>query len=139
MPYRYDFVQGSQIIVVKWTDVLTAEGFIEFLRDLAANSDFRSNLNRLYDFRSATIALTSTGLLSIKTEVHKLDKEHGARCVAFLVHQDLAFGMLRMFTTIGDELKADMRVFRDEAEAKAWIGLPVEFKLPWDEPCSSDC
>ena len=130
MPYRYNFLPEHHIIVVRWTGDLTAEGIIEFLRDLVAHPDFRPNLNRLYDFSNANVELTVTGLRAIGTEIQNLDEAHGDRRVAFLVHQDLAYGMMRMFTAIGENLKADMKVFRDEAEARAWIGLPVELELP---------
>ena len=132
MSYHCDFLPESQTIVVRWNDVLTAESFIDFLSVLVAHPDFRSNMNRLYDFRSATIELTTTGLRSIKSEIQDLDEAHGDRRVAFLVHRDLAYGMMRMFTAIAENLRAEMGVFRDEAEAKAWIGLPVELELPLD-------
>ena len=59
-----------------------------------------------------------------------MDETHGDRRIAFLVDNDFAFGMVRMFTAIGDDLKADMQVFRVEVDAKAWIGLAADFKLP---------
>ena len=136
MSYHCDFLPESQTIVVRWNDVLTAESFIDFLSVLVAHPDFRSNMNRLYDFRSATIELTTTGLRSIKSEIQDLDEAHGDRRVAFLVHRDLAYGMMRMFTAIAALLSVIPTWFKFKVpdEAVEPPGMDASEAVPSGDP-----
>jgi hypothetical protein len=42
---------------------------------------------------------------------------------AFVASSDVQFGLSRMFQILSDESPAEVRVFRDLAEARRWLGL----------------
>ena len=65
------------------------------------------------DFRMSTLDLTANELRRVAQSFLKADDVHGPRRVSVLVNQDLAFGLARMFTTLGAELSVDFMVTMD--------------------------
>lgn len=53
---------------------------------------------------------------------YRIDTERGL----VLTTADFAFGTARMYQTMTDEQPAHVQVFRDMAEARAWLGLPPD-------------
>ena len=128
--YRIEIFDDENVAVVTWTGDLTPSNFGAFYRVLAAYPGFRENLNRLYDFRGTSLNLSLDDFRSIFQNLRRSDDRHGDRKVAFLVRRDLHFGLMRMFMSVAEPLRADMGVFRDAGKAKAWLGLPAVFRLP---------
>ena len=65
-------------------------------------------------------------------EIRDRDGLHGKRRVAFVVDDDVSYGVLRM--AVGHSVLAqfELRVVRDQDEAKEWIGLSTDYVLPAD-------
>ena len=60
----------------------------------------------------------------------QFDQQHAdaldGHLLALLVPSDLVFGMGRMYEQRGADVSPSVRVFRDEAEARAWLGLNTD-------------
>jgi len=54
-------------------------------------------------------------------EIRKQHPERGQARIAFVLDDDLAFGMMRMYEALSVRLTQQMYVFRDYAKAQAWL------------------
>ena len=68
----------------------------------------------------------------VSTWLQQQESRHAARKVAFIVADDLTFGVLRQFVVSAARLKADYTVVRDPEAAKAWVGVDPDRVLPFD-------
>ncbi len=132
MPYSYEFVEPATCVVVTWQGKLSVDEFLVFYAELGRHEDFRPELNRLYDWRDAIIDLSTNELRTISSGIGRDDESHGPRKVAMLLHNDLDFGIMRIFSALADRLAAVLLVTRDSAKAKSWVGLMPDHMLPHD-------
>jgi hypothetical protein len=76
--------------------------------------------------------ITEAELLELDTaDVHRFGERLRAEAERYAGHQlaivartDLQFGLARLFEAVCDTLDVAIMVFRSEAEARAWLGLP---------------
>ncbi|MBN2310167.1 MAG: STAS/SEC14 domain-containing protein [Candidatus Hydrogenedentes bacterium] len=80
--------------------------------------------NDLWDLRGTvmTRAIDSDSLsLIVEFISAEFPAESHHRKTALVVDTDLAFGIARMFQMLGDELPFEVEIFKDAAEAVAWL------------------
>ena len=102
-----------------------AEGLVTF-RDVRAHLDQERHdqglaLREMIDARGATLALDPLHVRQLVSVLRDLARSHPLGPTAVLVGSDYAFGMLRMLETLVEDVCA-IRPFRDEAEAREWLG-----------------
>jgi len=100
--------------------VLTDEDCFGHVRTLSTDPDFKPSMDQLADLTHVTeVRLTASG-------IHRMADRNpfgeGSRR-AFVVTDDVAFGMARMYQILTSDHAHDLTVFRDLAEARAWLGL----------------
>lgn len=94
------------------------ETFQATVRDPA----FRSGMRVLWDLREATLtSLDEAGIRSLLELNSRYQEERGAGRSAIVVSRDVDYGIARMFQTYAEDLPWETRVYRDHAEAVAWI------------------
>ena len=132
MTYTYEFLSEAGCFVVTCSGRVSAQDMLELVVALESHPEFRPGLNRLVDFRSATMFLSAEQVAAISREIRDRDGLHGKRRVAFVVDDDVSYGVLRM--AVGHSVLAqfELRVVRDQDEAKEWIGLSTDYVLPAD-------
>ncbi len=92
------------------------------LNDLWTAPDYEFTHNELYDYSLADFThLKAAGLRKIAHLRERLNTAKLQLPTAMLVSVDFHYGMLRMATTLNEELNSNMRVFRDRDDAVAWV------------------
>ncbi len=126
-----DFFIDTQLGIVfsKATGVLGWAEAADHMARLRSHPDFRPEFNQLFDFRPVSSVTLS------HAEVRRLAKPtiFGARSLrAFVVANDLDYGLARMFATYRDlEGETGIVIFRVMQEALTWLSLTAEPDPSW--------
>ena len=79
----------------------------------------------LLDARGAGILLTPAEIRQVVAFLRKLGEEHLLGPTAVVVSNDTAFGLVRMFEVLLEDV-CEVRPFREEGEAREWLAaLPT--------------
>ncbi len=123
LAYRIDVARG--VVFTYGSGVLTDEDVLGFKNRLAKDPDFRPDMVELSDIRDVVeLRVTPAGIARMLDADRREERTRGAR-LAILASDDLAYGMARMYAQRATIQEEDPRVgiFRNEAEARAWLGL----------------
>jgi len=127
--------------IVKYNDQIIEIGLVgqivgsELVSQLAEVLDIEArepfSPNRIVDLREAdTSELRFNDIFAI-AERRRHEKLKNSIRSAFVVNTNVQYGIARTFQTINDNPQIKIRVFRDEAEARAWLTEdPGEARLP---------
>jgi len=118
--YRWN--EALQLITIEASGVLTGAEVVEMREEMNADPRLGFGLRELVDVRNVTELRVTSADIDLFLS---MDEEYGervtSRTVAILATADSTFGMARMY-----ELRSGrddrVSVFRDEAEARAWLG-----------------
>lgn len=104
----------------------------EVRQEVEASLDFRPGLNRLWDERDCVIDVTADELGQLAERWASSDHLHGPRKLAYLIRRDVAWGFNRVFEARREQpgVEVSFELFTDYAEAKAWLGLPMNLPDP---------
>jgi hypothetical protein len=99
------------------------DSLLASLRRLWTDPGYEPSLPELYDFRGVHAGdVTSRGVRAVAELNEELHPHAPPVRVAFVVDHDLGFGLLRMYQPYVHDGRGDnIRVFRDEAQALAWV------------------
>jgi hypothetical protein len=111
-------VQIDGLIRIKCSGTATLQDALEGMRAISPEGTFEADL-RLWDFRGCDITLSSDELREVGEVGQTLDRRTSR--VAVLVDSDLNFGLMRVHEVHRESERTGFRVFRDEAEALAWL------------------
>ena len=120
MPIDYHINIQEGVVYTTGSGVVTPDDLRAVRARLAADADFSPNLRQIIDLR------TMTGIGFTSQEVRELaaDDSFGPDSRrAILAGKDLDFGMARMYAAGTGKIHENFRVFRDEDEARDWIGI----------------
>ena len=109
---------------IVWTTVtgeLTLAEIRADMAQLAANPAYRPDLPGLVDMRGVTKFLTAEETAQLAEQLKSSPKVVNRARRALLVGSELSFGMYRMFEALMSGGTVEYFVFRDEAEARAWV------------------
>jgi hypothetical protein len=127
MPIHYRIDRKHDVIFVVGEGDLALADVAAYCRGVVEEPDYRPGLNELVDFRGVTYESVSSADLRKLREVNRaLSDKVGSSRLAYVVSDDLGFGLGRMFMALSDDSKIEHRVFRELAEARKWLGLPYE-------------
>ena len=120
MPVSYRIDRERRIVFTEASGVLTDSDVIEFQRRLRDDPEFEPDFRQLADCRAIDeIGMTREGV----EEASSRSPFSQGSLRAIIVGSDVAFGMARMFENLRHEARDEIRVFREEEEARRWLGL----------------
>lgn len=120
MPTHYEIDCTNRLILSFATGTLTDDEMDAHRKRLAADPDFDPEYRQLADFRGVTrLEITTARLREFAAD--NPWKKRTRR--AFVCGSNEVFGMSRMFQLLTDGASAEVGVFRDLEEARAWLGL----------------
>jgi len=127
MPIRYRIDRERGVVFVAGEGAVDFADLEAYCRGVVEDPDYRPGLHELADFRKVDDWSVPTEDLHKLRDVNQdvADKVGSSR-LAYVMPNDFGFGIGRMFMAISGESKVEHRVFRDMAEARAWLGLPSE-------------
>jgi len=110
----------------QWESFSLNEEF-EFLQMIAEDADATRGAPLLIDYRQLTISdISRDNLDDISVRMSGLIDKLRSHRIALLARSDLQFGLGRQFQMIAEQrVPAPIEVFRDEAEAVAWLREPL--------------
>ena len=124
MPISYRIDRQLRIIFTTAHGILTDDELLAHKHRLMRDPNFEAGMVELSDIRGVDqLAVTSEGVRRF-VEQDRLDADRlGTYKLAIVAHQDVVFGMARMYETLTGENRPAVAVFRNMGEAKAWLAI----------------
>lgn len=122
MPFSTHYDTVARILLVRVEGTVEAALFDTAMRTITTATEYPANVDTIWDFRGADFSRLSTdgmrNLLAIRAQYVA---RAGSR-TAFLVHDEVAYGMSRMFQLLADgTIPQDLSVHRQLDDAQAWV------------------
>ena len=118
----YHVSLDGRILLIQFSGTLTREDLESFGKELLALEQHGTNTpNRLTDFRQITTAAVGYAEIAPLAELSRTRPlAHDIRS-AMLVQEPVQMGLARMFQILNEHPRVTMRIFEDEASARAWL------------------
>ena len=120
--YRIDTERG--VVFTNAVGPFTDADATDHQRRLASDPAFRPDLDQLSDYSRVTELQLSAA--TVRSLALGSPFRAGSRRAFVIPARDARFGVARMFQTLTDDHGAELRIFQDMAEARAWLGLEPE-------------
>lgn len=124
MPVEYRLVPAQRLVQLKYTDPLTVKNWTAAILEVFADAAYEPGFNIIADRRGVALP-TREFADAIVAFVRKHRQMFGTAKVAIVVNDIAAFGMARMQEGLNESAGLETRAFRSEAEAYAWLDVPV--------------
>ena len=123
MPIDYAVDDVLRIVRVTATGIVDPDQELTLLERILADPRRRPGFGWLCDFRERSPAASAEHV----RDVARVFLEHraalGPSRMAALISRDVGHGLARMFDALVDDA-LEVAIFRDLAEAEAWLGAP---------------
>ena len=120
MPISYLIDKALGMVFTTSEGVLTAQDILTHRQRLHEDRDFESSYNQLIDLRGVIEIQISSGEMRKISDYEVFDEKSRRAIVA---DEDIKFGMARMYEMFCAPEPHLIKVFRDLAEARRWLGL----------------
>jgi hypothetical protein len=121
MPITYERDDARRRIVVTTIGIVGLDDLIAVVDRQAAEGTWQYGV--LHDSRRVASVASQTDVRAGLKHVEALSRTHGRRGpVAFVTTMPAAFGMVRMYSTLGQAHQA-VEVFRDIGDAERWLAV----------------
>jgi hypothetical protein len=131
MPASYRLDLANRVVWSRAWGVVTDEELDAHSRALLTDPRFEPSFRQLQDLTDVTDPRVTPAGLLLLAQINPFGK-HARR--AALAASDVVFGLARMHEQLRNESGDELRVFRDRADALAWLGLPAEWVPPESAP-----
>jgi hypothetical protein len=123
MPFSYQIHPDQRLVVNTIQGRFSFDDYHTLMESILNDPHFMPGMHMFWDFTVSTLVdFSGDDLGAIKDYIHRNRKRRGKDYrVAFLVHKEVDFGLSRMYQMISEDLPVQMEVFKDRAQAEAWI------------------
>ena len=122
MEYTIEFGGMAQDVTITTSGPASAEGLLDFVKDLVGDPRFRPGMLILVDHMAIDpTTITATDVRAQADTVIRLDDRIGPSKVAIVVPNPLAFGYARMYELHAARAQVESQVFYSRNEALAWL------------------
>lgn len=122
-PYRIDIDPRRGLVTTAYFGVVTTECIVGATREYVEHPDFRSTFRAMVDLTAVTRAEVHTDHVSMVG----LESPYApGSLLALVAPDDVTYGLARAFEMTVEEGGRTVRVFRDRAEADAWLASAEE-------------
>ena len=120
----YTIEPSQNLIRAIGTGVLTDDDVMEHRRMLTADPQFSFTMRELSDIRQVTdFRLTPAGIKIMVAADAKMVPAGGMHKLAVVAEEKVAYGMSRMYQTLGEPNIRSVGVFRNYKDAAEWLGI----------------
>ena len=123
MPTSYRIDPSRGLVLSRAWGILSSEEMQDHYHRLLTDPGFRSSYRQLGDLRAVT-EFTVGSWAMVETAAAPIFDAGTRR--ALVAPSDLGYGLSRMFAVYSERTEQDVRVFRDMAEAAAWLDAGPE-------------
>ena len=125
MPITYERDDERRRIIVTTIGIVGIDDLLAVMDRQAGEGTWQYGM--LYDSRRVASVASQTDVRAALKHVEALSRTHGRRGpVAFVTTMPAAYGMVRMYSTLADQLHQAVEVFRDLADAESWLATHTE-------------
>jgi hypothetical protein len=122
MEYTIEFGGAPQDVTITTSGPASAEGLLDFIRELVASPRFRPGMSILVDHMALDAStVTATDVRAQAALVLSLDEQIGPSNVAIACSSPLAFGYSRMYEAHAAPAQVRSCVFYSRSEALVWL------------------
>lgn len=121
MPISYRIDAAQKVVYTTIEGEITDDQIIEHAGTIGNDPEIdHSFVELVYASPTSVAGVTSSG---IRNSADALSSYTPMKRTAFVTAGDVEFGLARMYEFLADEYPVEVRVFREEAEAKSWLGI----------------
>jgi hypothetical protein len=121
MPVTYSIDRNARILRTRCVGDVTFAEVENHFRELEQDPALGDDFDILLDLSELTAMPTSGQLQAVSLEIERIQPKAPFRACAVVATSDLLFGMGRMFEAYVEGRFTTSRVFRQAAEAEAWL------------------
>jgi len=119
---RFDAGRNVQWVVLE--GALTDDDLLAYARRSAGSAELPEGHDIVVDLRKTTLSqVTSHTLRRVADLFTRADRTPEACRLALVSGEDAGFGLSRMYQAFRSDSVIEVRVFREMAEACAWLGI----------------
>ena len=124
MPMTYTIDAAQHLVRAVGTGVLTDDDVMAHRQAMSRDPRFTPQMRELSDIRQVTaFQVTPAGVRIMVASDVKMTATGGMHKLAIVADENVAYGMSRMYQTLGEPNIRDVGVFRSYEEAAAWLGI----------------
>lgn len=125
MPFRFTVDTRSGVVFTVATGSISPDEALAVREAIRAAPGFSPTMHALVDLRQARLGWSHSSLRRLGS-----DSPFSAMSRrAFVVSDDLHYGLCRVYAALSDEDAGEARPFRSLEEACAWIDTPLQVAL----------
>ncbi len=120
MPISYRVDAARKVVYTTIEGEITDEQLVRHFRTIGKDPEIdRSFVELVYADPTSVAGVTSSGIrdLAYGFRVSPIER------TAFVAVRDTTFGLARMYELLAADSPVEIRVFRELAEAKSWLGI----------------
>jgi hypothetical protein len=123
MPMNYELDTTRGLILTTASGILTDAEFRTCTVRLLQDEHIHANMRELCDFQAVTRFEVTSVTVQWTADAERRHPFLSGRRLAIVVASDIVYGMSRMYQLLSEDHFPTLAVFRDLAEAKAWLGI----------------
>lgn len=123
---RFTLDKESRVRIATFEGVVDDTELFAAYQKLMSEEGFDPTLHHLADLRAVEhFAVSTAGLRQLVGSFTNLNGLGLRTKLAIVAAKDDVFGMARMYQVFRSDAPQELQIFRDMAEAKNWLGLPL--------------
>ena len=122
MPITFSVYPNQGYYIAKFVGIVTDREMLDDYKRFFSSDEWVPGLNELTDISAADVTqVTSNGVRDLANLIEGIFRQHNSSPkVAVYAPHDLPYGLSRMYSVEAERFELH-EVFRDLAEAKAWL------------------
>ena len=121
MPISYRIDSAQKIAFTTFNGTITDKELLSHARNILSDPTIDSSFVELISAASSSMdTVTGPGIRAV-AEI--LISSNSVQKIGIVVARDIGFGLARMVELSSDESAIEINVFRDQADARSWLGI----------------
>jgi hypothetical protein len=123
IPLDFEIDVASRVIFIRLAGAVSPEEIYAYPPMLLEHPDYDPSFAELIDCRHADGSALSGQSLRRMAAINRAEFDEIEHRIAYVVSEDLAFGLVRQYLMLSKDAPAARQVFRGIDEAREWLGL----------------
>ena len=121
MPVSNRIDQSEKVIYTTFEGEITDQQIVQHAARMLRDPEIDSSFVELIHSKTSSVkGFTSSGARAI---ADVLKDSSGPGKIGVVASEDVEFGLARMIELLADESPIEIQVFRDQADARSWLGI----------------
>ncbi len=127
MSLNYNIFTTEKVVIVIGKGTVTEDDFIDQVTKQINDSDYRFEMNTIYDLRNCRYEGGHEKLKDLARKMVVSDIIKQPSKTAIIADRDLEYGLARVYSALAEDSKVDYEVFRSCKDAMCWLELPEDY------------